>query len=221
MGRNPGKSPLLTLETNKWADLIKHGQIKYYPKNYTIVSTSTVVDRLYYILEGKVKYSLLDQEGNEKILAILGKGSLFGEGPLLANAPTNISAVATSGCKVCELTLEQVVKSITNCPELAIEIIKSMSYKIKILIDQVEDISFKCPLARIANLIYKLATNYGIDTEKGIKLQPNFTHQELANLVGCSRVSVSRALNTLKSEGLIDYSRCCIIVKQLEKLKDT
>jgi CRP-like cAMP-binding protein len=97
--------------------------------------------------------------------------------------------------------------------------IKSMNYKIDIMIDQIENISFKCSKERIANLIYRLASNYGKKDNKDVHLNLAFTHQELANLAGCSRVSVSRVLATLKSERIIRYSRNQFTVINMERLK--
>lgn len=219
MINNPGSSPFLTLEVNQWSELVEYGKIVQYPEDCVIVQFGTIVTKLYFVLEGEIKYSLMDGDGNEKIVAIVGKGAIFGEGPLFAKTPTNISAITLSECDVCELEEEQVLKFIQKKPQLAVEIIKSMNYKIAILIDQLADFSFNCTKGRIANLLYRLASNASDPNQDGIELFTNFTHDELAKLVGCSRVSTSRALSSLKRDGIIDYTRKTIIIKQVDKLK--
>ncbi|MBO8168946.1 MAG: Crp/Fnr family transcriptional regulator [Thermoanaerobacteraceae bacterium] len=220
MPYRPGMCPLLTLEVNKWAELIEYGEIKHYPKDCVIVDAGTCVDRLYYVLEGEVKYSLIGRNGNERILAIVGKGALFGEGPLFTKKPTTILAVAHTDCKICELNEKKVIELLKNYPILAIEIIKSLTYKIYIMTSQLEDLNFKCSKARIANLIYKLVMNFGEKLNSEFILTMNFTHDEMGSIAGCSRVSVSRVLSELKHEGIISYSRNHIAVKNIEALKE-
>lgn len=215
-----GRSPWLILEPNKWADLVEYGQVKHYPKDSIIVDFGTVVKKLYYVLEGDVKYSLVDQDGQEKVITIVGRGVLFGEGPIFTKEPTCICAIAANDCHVCELRYDRVMEFLQRRPELAVEIITSMSCKFQIMLNQLADLSFKCSEGRVASLIYRLAVDHGIKTNEGIRLSLGFTHQELAQLAGCSRVSVSRVLSALKSKGLIAYSRRYLIVKNLDKLNE-
>ena len=218
MKKRVSSSPFLTLDQNKWADLVKYGSIKHYDQDYIIVHFNSTIDRLYYILKGNVKYNLVDPDGQEKVLAILGKGTIFGEGPLFTKSTTSISAVAVNDCQVCEFNYEQVIKLLQVFPELAEGMINSMTNKMQIMVEQLSDLSFKCSKERVANLIYKLAAGHGQKTEQGIKIPLNFSHQQLADLAGCSRVSITRGLNALKTDGLIDYSRSCMFVKNLDKL---
>ena len=222
MERQQGYSPLLRPGLDKWTNLAKQGQVVTYPKGSITASVSTVVNKLYCILEGSVKITILDKKGNERILYIVGKGGLFGEGPIFTKALTNTNtfAVALEKCKICEFTYVQVTELIKKWPELSIEIIKSMTYKMEILINQLESVSFKCSQGKIADLIYRMANNYGTETRAGIKLYMDFTHDELAKLAGCSRVSVSRVLSALKSQGIISYRRKYIIIKHPKKLQE-
>lgn len=218
--KQPGTSPWLTLEVNQWADLIEYGQIKEYKKDETIVDIGTIVDKLYYVLDGNVKYTLFHEQGQEKILALLGPGTLFGEGPIFTEHPTTLYAIASSDCRICELHYEHVMKFLRHRPELAKEIINSMSYKLQLLLDQLIDLSFQCSRGRVANLIYRLAINHGTPTAKGMVLPLELTQQELANLAGCSLKSVSRVFSALKTQKLINYSRQHLIINDLAALKN-
>jgi CRP-like cAMP-binding protein len=87
------------------------------------------------------------------------------------------------------------------------------------LTQHIKDLSFLDALERVSNYLYGLSLEYGVNTEFGIMLNIIFTHQEMADLIGTCRVTVSKIMNYLKQNRIIDKVDGYIYIKDIEKLK--
>lgn len=202
-------------------DLINDEKIYYYAKNYEILKLGKIVDKFYLIIEGKVKLINKDNKGNEFIVMYLNKGNTFGEGFIFndTNEMASFSVVAIEDCKIFELSASELISYSQKHPDLLIEIIKVMHSKMCSVSEHVNNIAFNKPIEKIACVIYKLATINGKENAGKIEFPFNFTHQDIADMTGCARITVSRALHNLKDKNIINYHNHFLIIEDLDKLK--
>lgn len=174
---------------------------------------------LYLVEKGKVKISLLSENGSERIITIHGKNSIFGYGAGFDLYPYFHTATAMEETRLRIIKTRDFIDLAAKHPKLFLMIALSYSRVARMLVLLIEDFSFLDAERRVARMIYNLAHEVGQKTPKGIRIAKEVTQSELASLTGLSRVSVSLALNHFEDLDIIRKKRHLIIVLNIEKLK--
>lgn len=203
-------------------ELIDSGNIRYFAKNSEIYDMDKTVKKLCVIMSGKVKVINMSEDGKEFIVQYYLEGSFFGEQFLFnkTKPPSIVSTIAIEDSKICFIPSNVILTYSMKHPELLIDFLNVTAKKMCLISEQVNNIAFNNPTERIALVIYKLATSYGLKINESIELPFNFTHQELADLTNCTRVSITRALNNLKSKRILDIKKDQLIIYDMDRLKD-
>jgi CRP/FNR family cyclic AMP-dependent transcriptional regulator len=178
-----------------------HTTTHTYPRNTILMHEGEPPDAMYVVVEGRVKIYVSDSDGKELVLDSLSPGEFFGELALIDGSPRSATVVTTT-----ETTISKILKTdFDHCleasPKIAINLLKSLSKRIRILNDNIKDLALLDVYGRVASTIIRLAHE-----RSGIMITDPITQQELANMVGASREMVSRVIKTLKSEGYISIS---------------
>ena len=104
-------------------------------------------------------------------------------------------------------------------PEVALKIIRVLGQRLRQSMELVRDLSFKQVPHRLAGLLLKLGEEYGSETGEGILIDLPLSRQELADIVGTSRETITRELKKMEREGMIVVDRRLITVRDFEKLR--
>ena len=169
----------------------------------TVFRQGQPADSLYYLRRGKVKLSVISQQGKEAIIAILDPGEFFGEG-CLAGQPLRIAnAVAMTDCtldKIDKPLMARILHDHHDISELFIMhlLTRNIRYEAD-LVDQLFNSSEK-RLARILLLL----SHFGKDGKAKVVI-PNVNQDTLAQMVGTTRSRVSHFMNRFREHGFIDY----------------
>ena len=158
---------------------------------------------LYLISKGKVKISHTTTEGQEVVLAILGPGDFFGELALLDDAPRSATAVALEATETWTLHREEFMHYLTDNPDFALHVLKTLARHIRRLNTQLADIFFLDLPGRLARTLLQLAEQYGTYTTEGTVINLSLTQTDLAEMTGATRVSVNKALGRFRRAGWI------------------
>ena len=212
-------SPWLASDQEFWEELDPFAKRRFYPKNYYVYYQGDHSNCFYWVKSGLVKVVIIHEGGLEKILSINGPGSLFGETAAFDGKPYFASALVIEDAEIWSVTADDLFCIFETNPKLTKEILKSLTAKIRLLALQVEDLTFFDALRRIARTLVKLAHNCGQKEPTGIKILHRLTHQELANLVGTSRVTVTNTLQYLKETGVLEQKRGQITITDIDKLQ--
>lgn len=216
LNNNKGDSPWIKGNQNKFESIFKlHniGKVQSYGASETIYLQDDSGDNFFYVQTGRVKVFILQEDGTEKILSIHEKGGFFGEASAIDQFPRPCCASAMVNSVIVALTQAELVKLIQLDMELCFAILQSLTRKIRMLSFQIQDMAFLEAEQRIIHILLKLTADFGTATADGIKLSVNFSDQELAGLVGVCRVTVTKTLNSLKKQGLIDKQYRNITIK--------
>lgn len=178
-------------------------------------------DTLYIIKGGRVKIAKVAIDGREKTLTILQPGDFFGEMAIFDNMPRSATAEAIdSDVRLFGLNKKDFERLIHEYPSIALRIMKDLTRRIRQINQQVEDLAFKDVHGRVSSTLFQL-----LETEEEISGQTltrlRMTHQDLANMVGSSRETVTRALNRLQNEGIIAISHQQIQILDRDYLSDS
>jgi CRP-like cAMP-binding protein len=188
-------------------------------KKETIFLPGESSQQIYLLKTGRVKISRISEEGRELTLALLEPGEIFGELEILEGSARDTIAEAMEESQLCVIQKEQFLSLIRKKPELSFRLTKLIGLRLRRIESRVEDLVFRDVPSRLAHLIIQLSEEYGKATPDGIFLDIKITHQEMANLIGSIRETVSATLGEFKKEGLITFEGRKIIILRPELLK--
>lgn len=180
---------------------------KTYPKKGIIFHEGDAGDTLYIIKTGRVKISKITEDGREKTLTIMKSGDFFGEMAIFDDLPRSATAeVIDDAATVYTVSKRDFERIILEHPPIALQIMRDLTRRIRQVNQQVEDLAFKDVHERVASTLCNLSKIEGRQIGSKILINLKMTHQDLANMVGSSRETVTRALNRLQDEGIISIA---------------
>lgn len=191
---------------------------KAFPKGSVIFLQDEPGQDLYIILSGKIKVSLLNEEGREIVLAVLEKGQFFGELSLLDKK--NRSAMITAGNDTTLLILSRktFLEILEKQPVIIKSILSVLADRLRKADERIESLAFMDVCGRLSSMILEMAKDKGKRGVDGFISFRRPTHNEIAGFIGASREAVTKALKSLADSGLIKVEGKEIIIslKQLE-----
>lgn len=195
-------SPWIIRTNVDWTKLKTIGTLKTIPKN-TIIYTQNSHNMVYLIESGRVRISIFNENGIEKTLGIVYENNIFGEFPAIDGQSNFATATTIVESELYGIGQSAFLEAITRDPDLNRQVLKNLTRKIRILSSQVQELSFLGSENRIARALYNLTIDQGIADEKGWTIPLKFTHQEMADLVGTSRVTVSKVISAMIKSGTL------------------
>ncbi|MGQ9779905.1 MAG: Crp/Fnr family transcriptional regulator [Bacillota bacterium] len=153
-------------------------------------------ETVYLIREGRIRIGLCSQDGRSLTLAELGPGEILGETALLIGGGRTANAVAVTKARLVGLKKEEFLRTIAARPEAALSLIMTLARRLREADRRIEELSFMGIKERLRSLYYRLKEEGRWDLLHGA------THQEIAEMIGAARESVSRALAELRREGI-------------------
>ncbi|MGQ3686081.1 MAG: Crp/Fnr family transcriptional regulator [Candidatus Loosdrechtia sp.] len=166
-------------------------------------------------LSGCVKISLLNEKGKEIVLSFLRKGDFFGELTLLDEEPRSASAIATVDSSVFLLTRSRFYRLILTHHDMLRKILKGICTRLRLANKTIEGFAFLDVYERVERVLLQLSRNQGIRTVNGIEIVNAPTHQQLADIVGASRETITRVVAVLKKHGIIiSYKERRLVLKE-------
>lgn len=190
-----------------------------YKKNMIVFMEGEPGEAFYYIKSGKVKIFRTYEDGKEHIVTICTEGDVFGEATLFSNSPYPASAAIYEDSVIGIIKNSHLEALVQNNTELALRIIKILAKKLIFAQQKIKDLAFNDVFARIASQILKLGKEYGSSSEKGIRIDIELSRQELADMVGTTRETVSRAIGRFKKEKSLTEEKDRLVILNFEKLK--
>ena len=171
-----------------------------FPKSKTIVEEGLSGDYMYVLCEGQVKVTKLSSDGREKILELLETGDFFGEMSLLDSAPRSASVKTLSESRVLALSRNDFLSLLRRSPDLAMTVIQELTRRLRQVDEQASSLSFQRVKERTQGLLVRLAR----EECEGRMRTPPLTHQQMADMIGTSRETVTRVVKGLKEDGWLD-----------------
>lgn len=194
------------------AELSSKLALRSYRRGETIFHKDDPGFTIYIIKSGQVKITTSSPDGEEMILAVLTDTDFFGELSLLDGRPRSASAKAMQATECLTLHRDDLLDVISRHPELVGDILTALSERLRHTDLLLEDSIFLDLPARLAKRLLEMAERHGVETDDGVLIDLRLTQQDLASVVGASRVAVNRMLGLFQDKGLlrIDKQRICI-----------
>lgn len=178
--------------------------IAKYRKGNVVFSQGDAADAVFYIQKGRVKLTVVSEQGKEAVVAILGPGSFFGEGCLNGHAVRIATTTAIDECTITKIAKLAMIATMHNEPdfsELFMAYLLERNGRIEEdLIDQLFNSSEK----RLARLLLLLA-NFGKEGSP-TPIVGKISQETLAEMIGTTRARVSFFMNKFRRLGFIEYN---------------
>ena len=172
--------------------------------NQPVFSQGEPADSVFYIQEGKVKVTVLSEQGKEAIVAILGTGDFCGEGCLAGQPRRMATAAAMEDCKIMRLEKAAMIRLLHDEPEFSERFMSHLlARNVRVEADLVDQL-FNSSEKRLARLLLILA-NFGKDG-KPVPVIAKISQETLAEMIGTTRSRVSFFMNRFRKMGLINYN---------------
>ena len=181
---------------------------KSYPKNSVILFEDDPGDALFILVSGQVKVVLIGEDGREVILAMLHEGDFFGEMSLIDDQPRSAHVIATEDASMLVLRRDDFRTAMDEVPRIALGLLQALSRRLRRADDKIGGLVLLDVTGRLAKLLLQLS-----DDNDGITIARRLTHQQLAQMIGSSRETVSRTLRDLTDRGLIEINRRTMAIR--------
>jgi CRP/FNR family transcriptional regulator len=210
------------LSDEEYADLkIEHHYIEV-PKGEYIYFEAYHHNKIYFVKEGYIKIGFIDNEGNEKIKEIIQKGELFGQFTLERTSLNGEFAQAHKDhVSICAFNIDEFEKLLRKRPDLALRFSKQVGAKLRNIENRLLNLLNRDVRTRLLHFLWQLVEQkLGETTPEGFCIPNYLTHEDIANLIGSSRQTVTTLINEFEAEKILSYNRqqiCFLDVKKLQK----
>ena len=187
---------------------------KMYPKGSVILFENDPGDALFVVRSGRVKVVLVGEDGREVILTVLGPGEHFGELSLIDDQPRSAHVIAMDDATLLVLRREDFRRRVEASPTVAWALLGELSRRLRRADGKIGGLVLLDVPGRIARLLLDFAEESG-----GDRIEKPITHQTIAQMIGASRETVSRAMREFQDNGWIAVERRTIALANWEVLE--
>ena len=198
-------------ELLKFAELTRE---RTYPKGSVILFQGDPGDSLYVLRQGRAKVVLIGEDGREVILGVLEPGAHFGELALIDDQPRSAHVIAMEDSQLLILRREDFRRRVEANPSVAWALLTELSRRLRRADQKIGGLVLLDVPGRISRLLLDLSA----ESSNGMIEKP-LTHQTIAQMIGASRETVSRAMKEFQEEGLIRVERRRIAVANRDALE--
>tara|TARA_B100000315_G_scaffold132493_2_gene121965 strand:+ start:7918 stop:8598 length:681 start_codon:yes stop_codon:yes gene_type:complete len=174
-----------------------------YEKGQMILLEESRGETFFIISKGAVKVTRLSDDGREVILAILGESDFFGEMSLLDGEGRSANIVANDNAEVLTLSRSDFLDCLESYPKIAIALLEELAVRLRKSDQQIESLSLSDSEQRIGITLVRLAEELGTIKQGHVTVQNLPFQQDIANMAGTSRETVSRTLKLLEDKAFV------------------
>jgi len=178
-------------------------QRQFYKKGQSIFSQGDKADQMFLLKTGRVKLSKITGEGEEITLDLRKAGDFLGETLLIEDVDYPLSAICLEDALTCGFTRNNFEKMVLEHANIGLQVIKNLSRRLASLTSRVGSLSISSLEDRLYHVLSNVAQEHGVKNQQGYLIQFPLTHEELSFLVGVHRVSITRAMKSLRESGKI------------------
>ena len=179
-------------------------QVLEFHKNQHVFEQGDVADTVFYIQRGRVKLTVVSEQGKEAVVAILEPGQFFGEECMNGHPLRIATTTAIEDCVITSITKAAMIAAIHDEPKFSALFMAYLLTRNSRIEEDLIDQLFNSSERRLARLLLLLA-NFGKEGSPQ-PITPNISQETLAEMVGTTRSRVSYFMNKFRKLGLISYN---------------
>jgi CRP/FNR family cyclic AMP-dependent transcriptional regulator len=191
------------------------GAIKFtsaYPGGAVLFIERQPTRGLYVVCEGEVKLSVSSSEGKKLILRITKPGEVLGLVSALSGTPHEVTAETVRPCQVAFIPRDAFLRFLVKHPEIYPAVLGQISAHYQSACDQLRNLGLAASAPeKLAKLLLEFAST-GQQTKQGTRVTLALTHEEIGELIGTTRETVTRTLGEFKSQHLVEVHGSTLLI---------
>ena len=211
-------SDLSKSDLTKISDRMTH---RKFTKNQMILLEDDLGQTFFVIATGSVKITRLSDDGREVILAMLGEADFFGEMSLLDGDGRSANVVALEASEVLTLARNEFLDILEKYPKISISLLEELTSRLRKSDQQIESLSLSDVEQRIGITLIRLAEELGTIKQGSVKIKNLPFQQDIANMAGTSRETVSRTFKLLEEKGLLSRQGRQLVIYNFNQFSKT
>lgn len=194
---------------------------RHYGKGRIIFMEGEPGEALFLLKEGKIKLTRQTEDGREHILHLVNAGEVFAEVVLFDSGGYPATAETMEDCRIGIIKNRDLEGIIAGDARIALAMLRIMAVRLRAAQEKVMGLALYDAARRVVTTLLRLAEEHGITEPEGVRINLPITNQELANLAGTSRETVSRILSDLRRRDIVTISRQQIVIRDRRGLLET
>ncbi|HEV3343744.1 MAG TPA: Crp/Fnr family transcriptional regulator [Pirellulales bacterium] len=209
------------LDAKEMAELESRSRAKLFPPKAFIYSPRDDADSVLLLADGRARLVSLNDDGKQTILAFLEAGDLFGELAVAGVDSREEYAETVAASTVVQMPREALEDLMSRHAPLSLAITRLIGMRRRRIERRLQHLLFRSSRDRLVHLLLELADDYGQPSPDGTRIGLKVSHQDLADVIGTTRESVTLRLGELQREGLVKVVRRTIVVTDRTCLADS
>ncbi|MEM6445003.1 MAG: global nitrogen regulator NtcA [Cyanobacteria bacterium J06642_2] len=188
--------------------------VETYDRGKTIFFPGDPAERFYFLQKGAVKLSRVYESGEEITVALLRENSIFGVLSLITGQRSDrfYHSVAFTQVELLSIPIEQAEKTLVENAELSMLLLKGLSSRILETEMMIETLAHRDMGSRLVSFLLILCRDFGMPSSTGVTIDLRLSHQEIAEAIGSTRVTITRLLGDLRKHEFISIHKKKITV---------
>jgi CRP/FNR family cyclic AMP-dependent transcriptional regulator len=205
---------------DSFSDLFETAQTRRYEAGVILSDPSSSPDRAFSCVGGTLKVTKLLSNGREILITILESGAIWSDRSLLKGYWREVFVETMSPSEVISIDREAFEKLLYAHPERLTQFMSKISEQMSDALTLLEDFRGRDVASRLASVLVRFSKQHGVAKEDSVVIDLPFTHQDLANMIGTARETVSRNMARFRAEGYVrDTSAATLEILNLKSLE--
>jgi CRP-like cAMP-binding protein len=202
------------------AELFGAAQTRRHEACTILTDPSTTPGRAFMVVRGTLKVNKLLSNGREILITILEAGSIWSDRALLKGYWREVFVETLTPTVTASVEAEVFERFVQSSPDRFGQFMTRLSEQMSDALTLLEDFRGRDVASRLACLLVRFSKQYGVKTDDAVVIDLPFTHQDLANMIGTARESVSRSMARFRAEGYLrDGQTATLEILQLNSLE--
>lgn len=184
-------------------ELFASAQGRRYDAGAAISDPESAPERVFTCVSGTIKVTKLLASGREILITILQTGSIWSDRAVLNGYWKDVFVEAMEPSEVISVDARSFERVVRISPELLAQFMLRISEQVSDALTLLDDFRGRDVASRLARVLVKFSKQYGVPTDNGVRIELPVTHQDLANMIGTARETVSRNMARFRQQGFV------------------
>ncbi len=207
------------LSENDFQKIARASSKQLYRKDNMILIEEEIGSTMFIILNGRVKISRISEDGREVILSILSEGDFFGEMSILDGETRSANVVTLEDSEILVIRREDFLQMLRDFPQIAINLLKELAHRLRRSDSQIKSLSLQNATGKVASTLLRIADDSGKIHLGQVEIPKLPPQQDLANMAGTSRETISRVIKSLSEKGYLKKIGSKLIIMDYEAFR--
>lgn len=183
--------------------LFSEGASRRYEHGAVLSDPDARPERTFYCASGTIKVTKLLASGREILITILQPGSLWSDRAVLNGYWREVFIEAMEPSDIFAIENAAFETYLRTRPERLTSFMQRISEQVSDALTLLDDFRGRDVASRLARVLVKFSQQYGVQTDSGVRIDLPVTHQDLANMIGTARETVSRNMARFRQKGYV------------------